>query len=107
MMQLDDFKKKVDKNVLKDARMTEEEYRQFLKAYEEMLRRRQQTGLSAEKPADPQATQTLPSFGGKAVTPSEGNSGEPGTEGRALPPPSYRDAYQKLTRELSRPAEKK
>src|SRR5262249_34562418 len=39
-LQLEDFKKRVTKDVLQKANMTEEEYREFLKAYQEMLNRK-------------------------------------------------------------------
>src|SRR5262249_53296521 len=38
-LQLEDFKKKVTKEVLQKANMSEAEYQKFLKAYEEMLRK--------------------------------------------------------------------
>jgi hypothetical protein len=104
-IQLDDFKKRVNKKVLQDARMTEEEYRKFLADYEEALRHRKETPR-AEAPAPAQPGNPLGSFAGRQTKPGEG-PGELGSETRALPPPAYRDAYSKFTRELSRPAEKK
>jgi hypothetical protein len=105
-LQLDDFKKRVNKKVLQDARMTEEEYRKFLADYEEALRRRKETPR-AEPPAPEQpGGPPLRSFTGRQSKPGEG-PGDLGSETRALPPPAYRDAYSKFTRELSRPPEKK
>lgn len=105
-LQLDDFKKRVDKKVLQDAHMTEEEYQQFLKAYEEALRRRKETPRAEALPPAQQPGGPLPSFAGGSKA-GEGHPSDLGSSTNALPPPAYRDAYNKLTRDLSRSAEKK
>ncbi len=39
MLQLEEFRKKVDKDILKDMKMSPEEFAKFLKDYEELARR--------------------------------------------------------------------
>src|SRR5439155_223927 len=47
-LQLDEFKKKVDKSMLERLKMTEEEYKQFLAAYAERLKAKPATGPAAK-----------------------------------------------------------
>jgi hypothetical protein len=102
-LQLENIKKKVNKDVLKRLNMTDEEYQQFLKAYEAMLKR--QAPPTAEKE--------------DAVTPFRGNRDqqnqgvrkvEPGAQtktgnldrlGPTLAPPEFREAYKEFSRRLS------
>jgi collagen type III alpha len=105
ILQLEDIRKRVNKDILKDAHMTEEDYQKFLKAYEEALRRRKDTSR-ADKPPDTRPGAPLPSFGGQAVKGS-GSKDDLGADAKALPPPSYRDAYREFTKQLSRPQDKK
>jgi hypothetical protein len=106
-LQLDDFKKRIDRKVLDDARMTEEEYRKFLRDYEEALRRRKEAPRAEALPPAQQPGGPLPSFAGGGGKSGDGRPGDVGSDTRALPPAPYRDAYNKFTRELSRPADKK
>lgn len=101
-LQLEDFKKRVNKDVLQKANMTEAEYREFLKAYEEMLKRKQQTPAGPEeKLLDPKNRGgNLQSIGAKQVK-TKGTDDK--TEGRGipLPPREVRDAYKEFTEKLS------
>jgi collagen type III alpha len=106
VLQLDDIRNKVDKKVLEDAHMTEEDYRKFLDAYEKAMRNRKPTPRK-EKPPDTKAGEPLPSFGGQAVKPAAGGKDDPGADAKALPPPAYRDAYREFTKQLSRPRDEK
>ncbi len=102
--QLERFKNKVDKDVLKDLKMSEEDYRRFLQAYEEMLKRQQAEKPDAEEGAVPGAPGSLPSTGSRRVRPDGAKPGtDVGAGGRALPPPPYRDAYRKFTEKIATP----
>jgi hypothetical protein len=102
--QLERFKKKVDKDVLKDLKMSEEDYRRFLKAYEEMARREAAEKPSPDEGAAPGAPSALPSTGSRRVRPDGAKPGtDVGAGGRALPPPPYRDAYRKFTEKIAGP----
>ena len=48
-MQLEDFRKKVDRKVLEELKMTEEEYAEFLRAYEAMVQRQKAAAVEANQ----------------------------------------------------------
>lgn len=103
-MQLDDFKKRVNKDVLKDAKMSDEDYRRFLKAYEDMLKRQKDRSARAENVPESQPVGRLPSIAGGNSRTGEIKPGDDlGSEGRALPPPQYRDPYREFTKQMARP----
>jgi hypothetical protein len=106
-LQLEDFKKRVDKNILKDAKMSEEEYRKFLRAYEEALRRHKERAERPEQLPEAQPTAPLRSFTTRRDKRTDAGSGDLEGENRALPPAPYRDAYEKFTRQLSPGGDKK
>jgi hypothetical protein len=106
-LQLEEFKKKVDKNILKDAKMSEEDYRNFLRAYEERARRLKEQAARAEQVPGSQHSSPLPSFSGRREKPADATSGDLEAEDRGLPPAPYRDGFREFTRQMSRPAEKK
>ncbi len=101
-LQLENFRKKVTKDVLKKANMTEEEYRKFLQAYEEMLKRKQADPTAKDnKLANPKSRGgNLNSIGARRVEP-KGKDDKVQRNGLALPPPEYRDAYKEFTEKLS------
>ena len=102
-MQLEEFKKRVNKDVLKKANMTEEEYRQFLKAYEEMLRRKGPAAQEKEKLTAPQrGGGDLSNQNARRVVPgASGKAGDLLRGGPAVPPPEFRDAANEFSRKLS------
>jgi hypothetical protein len=104
MLQLEEFKKKVDRNVLKDAKMSEEDYQKFLRAYEDMVWRRQEQASREEALPRSQQAGPLPSFGGRRDKPGNATPGDLDGDARALPPAPYRDAYRKFTEQMSRPS---
>jgi hypothetical protein len=102
--QLERFRKKVDKDVLKDMKMSEEDYRRFLKAYEEMVERQGAGKPAADEDPAPGGASSLPSTGSKRERPgAKGAANDGGTGGAALPPPPYRDAYREFTKKLATP----
>jgi hypothetical protein len=101
-LQLDDLKKKVNKNVLKKANMTEEEYQQFLKAYQKMLQRKQAEPGGEEKLTDPKAaSRGLRSMKSRASSNGKGKADDVSHGDTSLAPPEFREAYQEFTRKLS------
>jgi hypothetical protein len=105
MLQLEEFKKLVDKKVLKDAKLSEAEYQRFLKAYEEAARHQKDFKVP-DQPSDSGPRISLPSVSGSSKPPDSSTDDLRG-DGRALPPPAYRDAYREFTKQFSRPPEKK
>jgi hypothetical protein len=102
VMQLEDLRKGVDKDLLKDLNMSEEEFRKFLKDYEDLLKRPRPRPGADEKLPPSQRGGALPSMGGRRIQPS--GTGRPEDlryDGRAKPPPGYQDAYNELLRRQS------
>jgi collagen type III alpha len=103
-LQLEDLRKRVNKDVLKEAKMSEKEFDDFLKAYKEMLNRKAKTPVEAEKPADPLQgdRRGRPNVGARrveAVGPQKaGNAQRFGNIG---PPPEFAEPYQEFSKKLS------
>lgn len=101
-LQLQKFKDAVNKDVLKDLRMSPEEFERFLKKYEELAKR---PGNATEKvPASQPGTGTLPAIGGNTTTGQPGTQPTgPGLQTRPQAPPGYREANKEFLRLLSQP----
>ncbi|MFM7152393.1 MAG: hypothetical protein ACKO23_21400, partial [Gemmataceae bacterium] len=104
-LQLDEFRKKVDKSVLKDAKMSPEEFQKFLKEYQELVRKQKSGELDKDSPPNPGRVSDLPSMARKKTN-SEGKatSDEVRGEGQAKPPPEYRDSHKEFLRRLLAPS---
>ncbi len=105
MLQLEEFRKKVDEDVLKDMKMSKEDFDRFLKDYAELTKR--QAKAAAEAPeaiAPPKVGGTLPTIaGGPRKTTGSGKPDDLKSDGRAQPPPGYRDPYADFVRRLNMP----
>lgn len=99
-LQLEEFEKKIDDKILKDAKMSRKQFEQFLKDYAE-LARRQPNPPTPERLPDPSTKGTLPSVGGRTIK-GDGTMDNPGGGGRAKPPPGYRDSYADFLRRLNK-----
>lgn len=101
VMQLEEFRKKVDPNVLRDLKWSEEQFKQFLKDYEALARKQEAAGEERDvaPPAGSRAG-PLPTMGGRAIKPSGPGKTDVRSEGTAKPPPEYRDAHQEFLRQL-------
>jgi hypothetical protein len=101
-LQLEDFKKRVNKDVLEKANMTPEEYQKFEQAYREMLKRRQADAAAKdEKLAAPQrAGGQLPNLGPRQV---QGGPKKDATQGgvQRHAPPEFIEKYREFTEKLS------
>jgi hypothetical protein len=102
-LQLEDIKKKINKDVLKQLNMTEEEFQKFAKAYEEMLKRKQSSGPDKENVAAPQrGNRSLPNQSTRLVDPLE-QSRENKLQrlGPTFAPPEFREAYKQFSKHIS------
>jgi hypothetical protein len=98
VIQLEDIRKKVNKDVLKAANMTEEEYREWEKAARDLNKRLQTESKSDETPAAPQTGSGLATTGGKRTDPgAKGQPGDVRNGGVVQPPPDYRDGWREFT----------
>jgi len=102
-LQLDDFRKKVDKNVLEQVKMSEDEYREFLKAYESLVKR--------AKAAKPEAADRVrgaakgassANTAARKVDPGEKSGPKTERGGRGAPPPEFREQYKETTEQQSK-----
>jgi hypothetical protein len=101
-LQLDDFRK-IDKDVLKDLKMSAEDLKKFQEALKDLRRRE----ADAEKRADPSNKGSLGSIGGKPVAPTgPGSAIDGGNGGRLKPPPGYGDAWRIFNKMQSQPPAK-
>jgi hypothetical protein len=98
-MQLEDFAKRVNKDILKKAGVSEEAWKKYLEA------RRKQLATPEPKhpdaPVDPQQARTLPSMGGRTIQSADGKADAHGPD-RGQPPPGYRDSFREFTRQMSK-----
>lgn len=94
--------KKIDPKVLEKLKMTEEEYRQFLKAMEAARKRKQKVDdeqLNAPiRGGTPAANSGL-----RRVEDATNGTGDLSRAGSALPPPEFREAQSDFTRRLGEP----
>jgi hypothetical protein len=98
-MQLEDFMKKVDKKVLKDAGVSEEAWRKYIEARRKHLAPPEAPRV--ETPANPQQALKLPSIGGRPIQPAaSGPSGDTHAPDRGQPPPGYRDPFREFSRQM-------
>jgi hypothetical protein len=98
LLQLEDFRRSVGDDILKDAQMSREQFDRFLRDYARLAERRKQREEERDN-IRPGAPGGLPSTGG--ITP--GTPQTPDTlqgTGRPKPPPEYRDAYADFLRRL-------
>jgi hypothetical protein len=98
VIQLEDIRKKVNKDVLKAANMTEEEYREWEKAARALNQRLQTQTKTPETPAAPQTGSGLSTTGGKRIDPgAKGQPGDVRSGGIVLPPEDYREGWREFT----------
>ena len=99
-LQLEEFRKRVNPDVLKDAKMSKEDFERFLKDYADLAKRQQAAGPDRDTaPAPGRAGGAgLPSIGGRAVKPAgAGKPDDTRSEGTPKPPPEYREAQRLFT----------
>lgn len=102
-MQLEDLKKQITPEVLKKANMTEAEYQEFLKAYQEMLKRKTPQPKDDDKLPDPRRGRgNLSNQAARRVEPgAKGKADKLQQSGAAFAPPEFRERYYEFTQKLS------
>lgn len=98
-MQLEEFAKKVNKDILKEAGVSEEAWKKYLESRRKQLTPREQQ--RPEAPSAPQQGSQLPSMGGRTIQPSGSGPGDAHGPDRGQPPPGYRDPFREFTRQMS------
>jgi hypothetical protein len=103
VLQLEDFRKRVTPEMLRDLKMSPADFERFLKDYEDLARRQQASG-EPEKLTTRPGSGTLRNTGGRTIEPtSPGSLDRSSSEGRANPLPEYRDPQAEFQKLLSRP----
>lgn len=104
-MQLEQFRKKVNRDVLRDAKMSREQFEQFLKDYADLARRQPPANDDREVlPAPGGRVGSLPSMASKPIKPTGKGSDDVRSEGRPKPPPEYRESHADFLQRLQRPS---
>jgi collagen type III alpha len=102
-LQLERFPKNPSKDLLKDLGMTEEQYRQFLKAAAELQKKRQ-----AEAAKNPVRGGANGTSGANSDVKRVQGGGDKASQlergGASLPPEEYRDGYKGFTEDVSKSA---
>src|SRR5262249_53360797 len=102
-LQLEEFKRRVNKDVLKELKWTEDDYQKFLKDYADMLQREASSPAAPENLVAPQrGGGTLPDQPVRQVNPSgQNNTGNLERGSNSLPPPEFREAQRRFTQRLA------
>jgi hypothetical protein len=102
-LQLEQFPKNPSKELLKDLGMSEEEYRQFLKAAADLQKKRQ---AEAQKNQERGSTigSSAANSGAKRVQGGTDKAKQLEQSGASLPPEEYRDGYKGFTEDVSKTA---
>jgi hypothetical protein len=98
-LQLEDFAKRVNKDILKEAGVSEEAWKKYLESKRKQLAPREQP--RPEGQSLPQQANQLPSMGGRTIQPNASGQENDSTSNRGQPPPGYRDSFRKFTRQMS------
>lgn len=104
-MQLEDFAKQVDKNILKEAGVSEADWKKYLQAKRQQIEPREKP--RREAPSAPKQASQLPSMGGKTIEPATSGKDSVPSADRGQPPPGYRDSFREFTRQMSLPTSRK
>ncbi len=99
-MQLEDFARRVNKDILKEAGVSEEAWKKYLEAKRKQLEPRDKPRPEAQ--VAPQQANPLPSMGGRTIQPAAAGQGDTQSPDRGQPPPGYRDSFRKFTQQMSK-----
>lgn len=100
-LQLEEFRKKVNKKVLDDAKISRDDFERFLRGWVEMKRKQGLLPQDDEKLPGPQRGGALPSVGASKVTAGNDRGADIKAGGRGKAPPGFQDIVNKFTRDLS------
>src|SRR5207237_10765904 len=102
-LQLEDYKKKITKEMLDKAKISDQEYKDFLKAYDEKLKREAAEKTTPDKLPDARRT-----GGNRSNQKSHQLQSTDKKEdklqhaGKAEPPPGFGQAYKEFTEETAK-----
>jgi hypothetical protein len=99
-MQLEDFAKRVNKDILKEAGISEEAWKKYLDAKRKQLGPREK--LRSEAPFAPQQSKQLPSMGGRTIQSDAAGQGDSQSPNHGQPLPEYRNSFRKFTQQMSK-----
>lgn len=100
-LQLEQFRNRVNKKVLDDAKISPEAFEKFLRGWVEMKRKQGLLPSDEEKLPAPAQGGGLPSVGASKVVGGEDRGGDVKAGARGQAPPEFREAFRKFTRDLS------
>jgi len=104
-LQLEEFRKKVDRKMLEELKMTEAEYAEFLRNYEAMVQRQKSAAAAAEKADRERGAKAGGSAANSGAKRVQGGTDKPGDlnrAGAALAPPEMREGYKGFTEDVSK-----
>jgi hypothetical protein len=102
-LQLEDYKKKITKEMLEKAKITEQEYKDFLKAYEDKLKREAAEKTKPDKLPDPRRPGGfLSNRASRQVQSTDKKEDKLPHAGNAEPPPGFGPAYKEFTEETAK-----
>jgi hypothetical protein len=99
MLQLEEFRESVGDDVLKDAKMSREQFEKFLKDYAALAGRMKKEEEERDN-VRPGAPGSLPTASGIGPKPTPGPADAARGAGRPKPPPEYRDSFADFLRRL-------
>jgi hypothetical protein len=102
-LQLEDIKKRINKDVLRKLNMSEEDFQKFVKAYEALRKRKQPAAAEKEVLPGPQrGNRTQANEKVRLVNPREpAKASHLQSLGPILPPPEFREAYKEFSKRIS------
>lgn len=101
-MQLLQFKEVITPDMLKKANISEDEWQRFLKDYRDILKQMAADLKELEKFDPKERVVLLPGGGVRRIDATQAKPENLQNAGQSLPPPTYRNAYEDFTRDLSR-----
>jgi hypothetical protein len=102
-LQLEDYKKKITKEMLEKAKISDQEYKDFLKAYEDKLKREAAEKTTPDKLPDARRTGgSMSNRSSRQVQSTDKKEDKLQHAGKAEPPPGFGPAYKEFTEETAK-----
>ncbi len=99
-IQLEDFARRVNKDILKEAGVSEEAWKKYLESKRKQLTPREKP--RSEAPFAPQQSKQLPSMGGRTIQSDAAGQGDSQSPDHGQPLPEYRNSFRKFTQQMSK-----
>lgn len=100
--QIENYKKRINPDVLKDAKMSQEDIDRFLRAKRQKLEEEYGLKKDESRPAS-SGLGKGPSMGGSRFQSGSPEKSDVKSGSQAVPPAPYRDAYKEFTKKLAQP----